>query len=249
MAHDDGPSVAELLAALDENGGVQGDDKWKRLGIDFDTWNWYSSRTNAAAKRCPLDDSGAFTWARDVKDIENELLSEGVALMGHVSEAWLAAVEDFCESCPFDNVLTLGCERREDGYADKGPVIGGPWKEWMAGLNHSYDYASVITAFPTDDYDQGWHRDTPDDKESTTTHQVTLMVYFTHVEKHNGATEFRRIVSKDVISLPGPRGSVVAFLSSRTQHRGLANRSDDPRVLMYIAFECDEGQDPASFIR
>ena len=62
--------------------------------------------------------------------------------------------------------------RREDGYAEKGHVISAPWKEWMAGMSHSYDYASVITAFPTDDYDQGWHRDTPDNKESTTVHQV-----------------------------------------------------------------------------
>jgi hypothetical protein len=61
---------------------------------------------------------------------------------------------------------------REDGYADKGNVISAPWKAWMAGLHHSYDYASIITAFPTDDYDQGWHRDTPDDKESSTVHQV-----------------------------------------------------------------------------
>ena len=28
------------------------------------------------------------------------------------------------------------------------------------------------TAFPTDDWDQGWHRDTPDNKESNTVHQV-----------------------------------------------------------------------------
>jgi hypothetical protein len=46
-----------------------------------------------------------------VRAIEQELLSEGVAHMGHVSEEWLAAVEDFCEANPFDNVLTLGCER------------------------------------------------------------------------------------------------------------------------------------------
>jgi len=49
----------------------------------------------------------------------------------------------------------------------------------FAELQHSYDYASVITAFPTDDYHQGWHRDTPDDKESTTIHQVRLIyVYY-----------------------------------------------------------------------
>lgn len=36
---------------------------------------------------------------------------------------------------------------------------------------------------------------------------------------------------------------------SRTVHRGLANRSDHPRALMYIAFESDEGQHPSTFIR
>ena len=46
-----------------------------------------------------------------MRAIEQELLSEGVAHLGHVSEEWLAALEDFCEANPFDNVLTLGCER------------------------------------------------------------------------------------------------------------------------------------------
>ena len=44
MQREEGPTVAELLAALDEGGGVQGDDKWKRLGIDFDKWNWWSNK-------------------------------------------------------------------------------------------------------------------------------------------------------------------------------------------------------------
>ena len=204
---------------------------------------------SAARTSCALDDDAAFTWGADVKQIEQELLSEGVARMGRVSEAWLQAAEEFCAAHEFDNVLSLGCERREDGYADQGHVLAAPWKAWMASLQHSYEYASVITAFPTDDYDQGWHRDTPDNKESTPVHQVTLMVYFTDVNVDNGATQFRRIVSKDTVELPGDRGTVVAFLSSRTEHRGLANRSDAPRVLMYIAFESDDGQDPASFKR
>ena len=50
--------------------------------------------------------------------------------------------------------------RREDGYAEKGHVISAPWKDWMATLHHSYDYASVISAFPTDDYDQARSPDT-----------------------------------------------------------------------------------------
>ena len=53
----------------------------------------------------------AFTWAGDAKEIEQELLSEGVAHMGQVTEEWLAALEQFCITNPFDNVLTLGCER------------------------------------------------------------------------------------------------------------------------------------------
>ena len=114
-----GPSVAELLAALEAGGGVQGDDKWKRLGIDFDKWNWWThasacSLASASCRNpCPLDHAGAFAWSHDVETIEQELLSEGVARMGHVTEEWLAAVEDFCASTPFDNVLTLGCERCE----------------------------------------------------------------------------------------------------------------------------------------
>mmetsp|Transcript_32771 Transcript_32771/g.65768 ORF Transcript_32771/g.65768 Transcript_32771/m.65768 type:complete len:110 (+) Transcript_32771:559-888(+) len=109
----------------------------------------------------------------------------------------------------------------------------------MGELKHSYGYASVITAFPTDGDDQGWHRDTPDNKESSD-HQITLMIYLTDVRVSNGATQFRRVKSKDEVSFPGPRGTVVAFESSRTQHRGLANREGSPRVLMYIAFDEDD---------
>ena len=66
----DGPSVAELLAALDEGGGVQGDDKWKRLGIDFDKWNWWSDcrsqklcddNFSNRVRPCSLDDSKVCT--------------------------------------------------------------------------------------------------------------------------------------------------------------------------------------------
>ncbi len=39
------------------------------------------------------------------------------------------------------------------------------------------------------------------------------------------------------VSCPGPRGTVVAFVSSRTEHRGLANREKHPRLLMYVAFD------------
>ena len=110
-----GPTVAELLAALDEGGGVQGDDKWVRLGLDFDKWTWWKDASICSrpgrCNPCTLDNAGAFAWSRDVKDVEQELLSEGVARLGHVTEEWLAAVEAFCAATPFDNVLTLGCER------------------------------------------------------------------------------------------------------------------------------------------
>jgi hypothetical protein len=110
-----GPTVAELLAALDEGGGVQGDDKWVRLGLDFDKWTWWKDASICShagrCNPCTLDNASAFAWSRDVKDVEQELLSEGVARLGHVTEEWLAAVEAFCASTPFDNVLTLGCER------------------------------------------------------------------------------------------------------------------------------------------
>lgn len=67
--------------------------------------------------------------------------------------------------------------------------------------------------------------------------QVTLMIYITDVRVSNGATQFRRLISKDEVSFPGPRGTVVAFVSSRTEHRGLANREKHPRLLMYVAFD------------
>jgi len=51
MLDADTASAAELLAALEEGGGVQGDDKWKRLGIDFDNWNWWQKEAGAQTKR------------------------------------------------------------------------------------------------------------------------------------------------------------------------------------------------------
>lgn len=48
--------------------------------------------------------------------MEKELLEEGVAVMGRVSEDWMRALEDHCATVPYDTVLSLGCERREDSY-------------------------------------------------------------------------------------------------------------------------------------
>lgn len=64
-----------------------------------------------------------------------------------------------------------------------------------------------------------------------------MIIYLTDVSVSNGATQFRRIKSKDEVSFPAPRGTVVAFESSRTEHRGLANRDAHPRVIMYIAYD------------
>ena len=50
MGDDVGPTVAELLAALDEGGGVQGDDKWKRLG-GFTPPSTHMARTFARSSR------------------------------------------------------------------------------------------------------------------------------------------------------------------------------------------------------
>eukprot|EP00286_Rhodomonas_abbreviata_P006780 CAMPEP_0181325926 /NCGR_PEP_ID=MMETSP1101-20121128/21206_1 /TAXON_ID=46948 /ORGANISM="Rhodomonas abbreviata, Strain Caron Lab Isolate" /LENGTH=289 /DNA_ID=CAMNT_0023434307 /DNA_START=161 /DNA_END=1030 /DNA_ORIENTATION=+ len=206
-------------------------------GYDFDEWQfWKKDDLHGPPSHEKLSNPEAFTWAGDVATLEQSLFAEGVVLLGTVSEEWLQQLECFCASTKFDNVLSLGCERREDGYAACGEVLSGPWASWMKALKHSYGYASVITAFPTDGDDQGWHRDTPDDLESED-HQVTMIIYLTEVSVSNGATEFRRITSKDEVSIPGPRGTVVAFESSRTEHRGLANRSAHPRVIMYIAFD------------
>jgi hypothetical protein len=48
--------------------------------------------------------------------VEKELLEEGVAVMGMVTEDWMRALEDHCATVPYDTVLSLGCERREDSY-------------------------------------------------------------------------------------------------------------------------------------
>jgi hypothetical protein len=201
---------------------------------DFDTWQWYNAdgRKHPPPDTAALEDAAAFTFAGDKDEILKELMSEGVARIGTISETWLQACEAFCAGNEFDNVLTLGSARREDGYAAKGEPIAGPWKEWMKGIKHEYGYASIITAFPTPDFDQSWHRDTPDDKESDD-HQITFMVYFTDVHRGNGATEFRRIFSRSTPAPPAPPAapaSATGAASPRaepldaSQGRGLTSR-------------------------
>jgi hypothetical protein len=56
-------------------------------------------------------------WDEKGKEtVEKELLGEGVAVMGRVTEEWMRALEDYCATVPYDTVLSLGCERREDSY-------------------------------------------------------------------------------------------------------------------------------------
>lgn len=144
-------------------------------GYDFDEWQfWKKESPHGSPSHEKLSNPEAFTWAGDVATLQQTLFAEGVVLLGTMSEEWLQQLECFCASNKFDNVLSLGCERREDGYAACGEVLSGPWASWMTALKHSYGYASVITAFPTDGDDQGWHRDTPDDLESED-HQVRVI--------------------------------------------------------------------------
>ena len=56
-----------------------------------------------------------------------------------------AGVELFCASNKYDAILSLGSERREDSYSDKGSVLATPWTGWMAKHKHEYGYSSVIT--------------------------------------------------------------------------------------------------------
>ena len=49
----------------------------------------------------------------DKDAVLKELMSEGVARIGVVSEEWLRSCEAFCAGRKFDNVLSLGAARRE----------------------------------------------------------------------------------------------------------------------------------------
>ena len=56
-----------------------------------------------------------------------------------------AGVRAFCTENKYDAVLSLGAERREDSYAAKGSILGGPWAPWMSRHKYEYGYSSVIT--------------------------------------------------------------------------------------------------------
>jgi len=59
---------------------------------------------------------GRLTFPRHSGDkdaVLKELMSEGVARIGAVSEEWLRSCEAFCAGRKFDNVLSLGAARRE----------------------------------------------------------------------------------------------------------------------------------------
>ena len=67
-----------------------------------------------------------------------------------------------------------------------------------------------------------------------------------HPDAHTNARARARTHTHRVTHTPH---AFTHSIASRTRHRGLANRSETPRVLMYIAFESEEGQDPKAFIR
>ncbi len=85
------------------------------------SWQWWAKlqrKSGDPASRLAVD--GSFTWAeRGKEEVEKELFEEGVAVLGSVSEDWMCALEDFCATVPYETVLSLGCNRREDSYASK----------------------------------------------------------------------------------------------------------------------------------
>jgi hypothetical protein len=191
-------------------------------------------------------------WRSDQSraELEATLWNEGVVKLGEASAELCSSLELFCRQVPFDTSLVLGCERTEDSYNDKtAAVFALPWIEWVNSHNLQYAYASVLTALPTDMEHQGWHRDTPGNEESSD-HQLTLMVYLTDIYRENGATEFKKINAPqdEPFTVDGPRGTVVAFWSSRTLHRGLGNRTQFPRILMYISFDVIDDMEMVPFI-
>mgnify|MGYP001294853274 CR=1 FL=1 len=96
---------------------------------DFDTWQWYNAdgRKHPPPDTAALEDAAAFTFAGDKDEILKELMSEGVARIGTISETWLQACEAFCAGNEFDNVLTLGSARREDDAHE--PVAAAQGRE------------------------------------------------------------------------------------------------------------------------
>jgi hypothetical protein len=112
------------------------------------------------------------------------------------------------------------------------------------------DNAVHIRAVPRKRVPQEWHKDYDGDV-ALPARVYTVFVYLTEVTPQNGITEFlvngvgrgeaeraydRR--RQRVATLPGPAGTVVAFLGNATLHRGLGNGTRASRDVLALTL-CD----------
>jgi len=228
--------------------GVKIRENYNKKRILYDNIDNPSSSSSSSSSSATV----GITFAAPYASLEATLVDKGYVHIG-TGRDYLGFISAFIETHPFDTDLPLGCARREDSYAAQGAALAAPFLPWLQPLGYEYSYASIITAFPAqpEDQPQAWHRDTPDNLLGED-HQLTFIINLTTVTIQNGATEFHHHKGlrdppndeKGAVKFPGPPGDVSAFWSSGTWHRGPPNHTQEPRAILYVAFDGPEGTLP-----
>lgn len=115
-------------------------------------------------------------------------------------------------------------------------ALAKPWTSALQGMQ--FWLAAVICAHPSKGRGthQPWHTDwtAPMHGGPKGKPKLSVFVYLTDVGSDNGGTEFKRPSGRGSFTVAGPRGTVVAFLSHRVQHRGRLNATrKDRRAAMF----------------
>lgn len=106
-------------------------------------------------------------------------------------------------------------------------------------------YSGVMVARASSEDHQNWHKDGNHENESDDPHALTVFVPLQPLTAANGPTEFRlgshrrradaKRMRQDGVSVMCDAGDALLF-DYRIDHRGLANASDEDRLVFFLAF-------------
>lgn len=123
-----------------------------------------------------------------------------------------------------------------------------PFINSILGNNCKRVEIGAILSFPNSET-QNWHQDGPhrDTTNHKKAHRVNVFIPLLDMKKKHGPTEFKpsthhlgeeNAETENVIPCP-KRGEVIIF-DHRLQNRGLENKSQKPRLILYLVYEKDD---------